>query len=148
MPNEELPPLGYARQLLIEEQALLAAVYPAEGGRGVFTAKERGIMPLLRLLGGEGAGRFRGASFADKIVGKAAAMLYVRLGVKEVYGEVMTDTAHGILAAHGIRAEWGTLTERIINRAGTDICPMEKAVEGISDPAAAEAALRRACGLD
>ena len=73
-------------------------------------------------------------------------MLYLLLQPAEVYGEVMTATARDLLEANGIRTEYGTLTEHIINRKGTDICPMEKAVANICDPAEAEAAIRTAYG--
>lgn len=34
---------------------------------------------------------------------------------------------------HNILYSYGTLTEKIINRSGTDICPMEKTVANIND---------------
>ena len=82
-----------------------------------------------------------GWSAADRIVGKAAAMLYVLLGVGEVHAEVMSEDALSLLAAHGISAECEVRSRTIKNRAGTDSCPMEKAVGGIADPAAAACAI-------
>lgn len=106
------------------------AVY--NGGKTV-TFNERGIKTLLRLVQ-EDRSVLIGATVADKIVGKAAALLFVNGGVMRVYGEVMSVSATKVLRAHGIKYSYGTLTDRIINRKGTDICPMEKAVAACSDP--------------
>ena len=102
---------------------------------------QRGIFPLLELL--EDGADHTGYSAADKIVGRAAAFLFVRLGVRAVYGAVMSKGAVSVLSEHGIAAEYSTLTEGIRNRAGTGSCPMELAVQGIADPAEVYAALRR-----
>lgn len=57
----------------------------------LFVSRERGVKPLLDWLD---SGRdFRGFSAADKVVGKAAAFLYVLLGVREVRAPVMSGGA-------------------------------------------------------
>ena len=70
-------------------------------------------------------------------------MLYVRLGAARVWAQVMSRGGKTVLAAHGIAAECEVETERIINRLGTGMCPMEEAVEGIDNPLEAERAIRR-----
>ena len=97
------------------------------GGK-VATFNERGVKTLLRLVQ-EDKDLLCGATVADRIVGKAAALLLINGGVKSIYGQVMSSSATNVLRAHGVKYSYGTLTERIVNRAGTDICPMEKAVE-------------------
>ncbi len=92
----------------------------------------RGVSPLIGII--EHGDDLHGFSSADLIIGKAAAMLMTILGVTAVYGEVMSTDGYEYLTAHGITAEYGTLTEMIINRDGTGRCPMETAVENISDP--------------
>lgn len=106
----------------------------------VVTSTERGIAPLLAFLEN---GDFAGYAAADKIVGKAAAFLYLRMGVSAVYGEVMTEKARDILTTHGIQAESGCLVQQIVNRRGDGPCPMEETVRDISDPDEAVRALRR-----
>ena len=100
------------------------------------TSNRNGIAPLLELLG-DGVDK-AGSSVADKIVGKAAALLYALMGVKRVYAEVLSEAGREILFAYEIEAEYDTLTDRILNRKGDGPCPMEKAVENCSDPAAAK----------
>lgn len=86
----------------------------------------------------------KGFSAADKIIGKAAAMLFVKAGVKEVYGSVMSSSAAELLQKYNIPCSWGTLTDKIINRKGDGVCPMEQTVAGINDLTEAyEALLRR-----
>lgn len=110
-------------------------------GEQTVTSRERGIAPLLDLLD-EGRD-VRGFAAADRIVGKAAAMLYLLLGVAEVYAEVISESALAVLRAQGIAVEYGDLCAAIRNRANTGICPMEEAVQNIVSPPAAVIALRQ-----
>ena len=109
-------------------------------GDTVYSSDKRGVSPMLDFLA-SGAD-LRGFSAADKIVGKAAALLFVRAGVKEVWGEVMSQKALPVFEAHGIAYAYGTLTEQIVNRMGTGSCPMELTVAEIDSPDEAETALR------
>ncbi len=95
----------------------------------------RGVRPLLELL--ESGEDLREFSAADKVVGKATAMLYRLLGVREVYGIIMSDAALETLEAGNIRASYGTKVDHIINRAGDGPCPMEAATAAVCDPAEA-----------
>jgi hypothetical protein len=104
-----------------------------------FTDDGRGISPMLRFL--DENRDLRGFSAADQIVGKAAAMLFVKAGIAAVYGEVMSQSGAEFLEANGIPHGCGTLTEQIINRQGTGICPMEETVSELDDPEAAYKAL-------
>ena len=97
----------------------------------IYTSSERGVKPLVDLLKENRV--MTGFSAADKIVGRAAAFLYVLLGVTEVYAEVMSEGAEKLLRGHNIEPSCGCLAEKIINRAGTGICPMENAVMDIPD---------------
>ena len=108
-------------------------------GDKVYADDRAGIAPMMGFIG---AGvDLRGFSAADRIVGRAAALLFVLAGVREVYSAVMSKGGAEVLEAHGIAHSCTTLTERIINRTGTGICPMEQAVTGIDDPHAAYEAI-------
>ncbi len=97
-------------------------------GEAVKISDLKGILPMVTFL--EKGTDLTGFSAADKIVGKAAAHLFALAKVKAVYGEVMTGEAKEFLESQGIFAQAGTLTERIINRKKTGLCPMEEAVAG------------------
>ena len=101
---------------------------------------ERGISPLLALI--DKSRDVRGFSAADKIVGKAAALLYVYMGVAAVYAEVLSQSAADVFVAHHIPHTCNERTDCIINRRGDGVCPMEKAVADCADPARAVILLR------
>ena len=108
-------------------------------GTEVYTSTLRGVKPLVQFLEG---GRIRpGCAAADKVVGRATAYLYVLLGVRGVYSQVISGPALAVLTAHGIEARYDTLVPNIINRKGDGICPFEAAVMEIADPEMAYAAI-------
>lgn len=115
-----------------------------KNGKTVFSSRESGIKPLIDAI--DSRLDVRGCTAADKIVGKAAALLYAYMCIEAVYADVMSKDGLSILQSRGIKAEYKILTDKIINRKGTDICPMEKAVAEISDPSQALRALAKAAG--
>lgn len=104
------------------------------------TDTRRGVAPLLALL--DSGVAVTDFSAADRVVGKAAAFLYLRLGVASVYAPVMSQPAYDLLIAHGVSALADTRVSAIRNRAGDGFCPMETAVWELTDPVEAEAAIR------
>ena len=127
-----------ARAILTENAALTCAFVRGEER---FTSTERGVKPLLALL--DGGKPLQGFSCADRVVGRAAALLYVLLGAEEVYAEVLSRSGEEVFKAHKTTYGYDVFTERIVNRAGTGFCPMELATEGISDPQEALHAIRK-----
>ena len=101
-------------------------------GDRVHTSRQRGVQPLLELV--HGNRNLTGFSAADKVVGKATAMLYRLLQVQEVYAAVISDAALQTLEDGNIRAFYGTRVPHIINRTGDGCCPMESATAHIRDP--------------
>ncbi len=100
-----------------------------------YTSKERGVKPLLDWISiGDD---FKGASAADKVVGKAAAFLYVLLGIKEIYSIVISQPAYSVLKKYNIEVCYDNLVPAIKNRANTGFCPMESAVLDLNEPEAA-----------
>lgn len=104
-------------------------------GERVVTSRERGVRPLVELIA-SGAD-YNGWHAADKIVGKAAALLYAKLGVAELYAQTLSVGGLGVCRRFRIAAEYGALTPEIINRKGDGACPMELAVADADDPTAA-----------
>lgn len=107
----------------------------------IITDDSRGISSIMRFIS-EGKD-LSGYSVADVIVGKAAAMLFVKAGIISVYGKTMSESGRAFLDTHGIPCSYNQLTEHIINCQGTDICPMEKTVTEINDVDNAYKALGR-----
>lgn len=102
-------------------------------GNNIHISQKRGVAPLMELL--DGGADIRGYSAADKAVGKAAAMLFVLLGISEIYAVVMSRGAKAVFDEHGIKYSCGEEVECIVNRQKDGMCPMERAVRDIDDPA-------------
>jgi len=130
--------LAECRRLILEEDA--PCVFVRDGGI-LKTGEGTGVRPLVTAYEREPE-LLRGAVIVDKIVGKAAAMLAVLGGAAGVYGLTMSAAARDYLRQRGVPAEWEKLTERIINRTGTGLCPMETAVLELRDPAEGLKALK------
>ena len=96
----------------------------------------RGVRPLLQLL--ENAPEtLHGAVLADKIIGKAAAMIAVLGGVAAIHTLTASESALNFLQGAGIPAAARQTVPYIINRTGDGMCPLEQTVREVDDPAAA-----------
>ncbi len=93
-------------------------------GDGIRIFDGRGISDLYGLLT-EHPDWLRGASVADKVVGKGAAALLVLGGVREVHADVISIFALELLDSHSIKTTHKTIVPHIINRTGTGLCPLE-----------------------
>jgi len=80
------------------------------------------------------ADSLNGASIADKIVGKAIALLCVYARVKAVYAVILSKQAKSVLEQHSIYHKWENLTENIVGINKTACCPFEKLATKISNP--------------
>lgn len=107
----------------------------------VFTTDRTGIAPLLELA--EQYKDLSGFSAANKIVGRAEALLYAYMGAEEVYGEVMSKSAAAVLREAEIKPSCGTEVEEITENG--ELTAAEEAVKSVTDPAKAAYALR--CAL-
>lgn len=120
--------LEYAKRLLAETDATCVLCK----GSAVHQSTQRGVAPLLAWL--DGSEDMMGFSAADKVVGQGAAFLYRLLGVRAVYGKVMSVGAVKVLRAGGVDASWGNLAETIMNRQKNGPCPIELATRDIQEP--------------
>jgi len=120
-------------------------VVTCQGTRHV--SRDRGVAPLLDLVENLGDG-LRGAVLADKVVGRAAALLAVGAGFSRVYARVLSTPAHAVLDTAGVHVEWGRRVAGIRNRAGDGPCPMEALTMDVDDPREALRKLRRILNRD
>lgn len=95
----------------------------------VCTFSGRGISDLYALLT-DNPGFLRGASVADKIVGKGAAALMVLGSVQEAYAGVISTPALSLFRKSSIAVRFGQEVPNIINRTGDGICPVEQLCMG------------------
>lgn len=97
------------------------------------TFRERGVKDLYRLLKEEPE-FLRGAFVADKVVGKAAASLMILGGISGLHADVASEPAMSLLKSCGVDAECTECVPHVINRSGTDWCPLEKRCFGLETP--------------
>ncbi|MEG0360265.1 MAG: DUF1893 domain-containing protein [Longicatena sp.] len=96
----------------------------------LYTETNSGIIPLLNFIE---KGVLKDALVADKVIGKAAAMLLVYGGITELYAQVISEFALTYLNSHDIPITYETKVPYIINRKKDGMCPMEKSVLSIDD---------------
>ena len=109
-------------------------------GESTLCSKRRGVAPLIEILdSGKSVTRY---AFADKVVGAGAAFLYVKLGVRMLYADVISERALDVLKGYGVYTQYREAVPYIRNRAGDGKCPMETAVQGIEDADTAVRAIR------
>ena len=120
-------------ELLLKARKRLAegnftCVLLTEDGRE-HTSKERGVKPLLELLATKRTPEgFEEYVAADKTVGAGAAHLYVLLGVRTLWTNIVSRSALDVLEKNGIAVSFGECVPYIINRRGDGQCPIETAV--------------------
>ena len=93
--------------------------------QSTLTFHERGVKDLHRLLGDE-SHPLNGAFIADKVVGKGAAALMIAGGARWIYAKIISEAALELFSTSQVEVEYNEKVPNIINRSGTDICPIEK----------------------
>lgn len=115
--------------------------FAAIGKKGEYVSEKRGVAPITELIDSDPE-FLEGAFVADRVIGKAAAMLLERYGVAEIFAEVTSEHAIAYLDDKNINFSYNKRVQYIINRDGTDMCPMEKTVLGTENSVEAEALIR------
>ena len=128
--------LNKAKELLEKEQ--LTCCFAGDGF--IYKSRDRGVRPLLSFL--EEKRPSDGLCAADKVIGKAAAFLYVLIGIRCIYADVISERALEVFEKYGVDISYTTLVPAIKNRAGDGFCPMETAVSDIDSPDRALVAIR------
>ena len=99
----------------------------------LFETASHGISGFLRAIGELGE-RLDEASAADKIVGKAIALLCLYAKIGRVYGSVMSVEARKLFEENKVHAEWEELVGSIMGNCKSATCPFEGLAAGITDP--------------
>ena len=122
--------LETARNNLHRKKLTLAIV---KNGETLFETRSHRISGFLNAVKNLGD-QLVGASLADKVAGKAVALLCVYAGVSAVYAETLSNKAKAVLEKNGIRTIWKELVDNILDLNRSDVCPFEKTAEEISNP--------------
>lgn len=130
--------LELAKQLFHSEPTSFVLV---KGRQALARGTRDGIGELLEAVGTLGDAA-HGASLADKIVGKAVAMVAAHNGISAVYSPLASDAAQDVLAQYGIELDADRLVPLILNKRNDGPCPMEKLTMPLEDPLEAVDALK------
>lgn len=114
--------IDIAKTLLLDESLALVVVKDEEI---IYKSKDRGIKPLYTAYK-EMKNSLQGASLADKVIGKAAAMLCEDMEISGLYTNLISEKAIGLLDKTEIEFSYGLAVPFIKNRDGTGLCPVEK----------------------
>jgi hypothetical protein len=125
----EMSDLEIAKRMLIEEGFSLVIV---KSKIVIHAAREYGVIGLMQAIETHGA-ELAGSAVADKVVGKAAAMLCRYAKIAEVYADVISKKGLNTLREKEIRVEYRELVPEILNRRRNDACPFEKLVSSCID---------------
>ncbi len=105
----------------------------AKNGQIIFQTDSHRISGFIHAIDTLGD-QLNGASVADRVAGKALALLCVYAGITEVYAEVLSKKAQALLEEHVVACQWKQLVDNVLDLSKTNVCPFEKAAAGISDP--------------
>jgi len=122
--------LEAAKRLLVNKKLTLCAV---KQGEILFESTLQGVASFLEAVKKIG-GKLEGASVADKVVGKAVALLCVRSKIRYVFAGILSKEARTVFENHSITFESDEVVDNILNISKKDICPFELLVKDISDP--------------
>ena len=115
--------------ILREQLSEHSLVVIKEGKTEVYDG--RGIKPLVDYVRNKD---FERAYAGDKVIGKASALLFVYGGAKYVYTPLISKPAVEVFKKHHVKYRADKVVDNIKNRAGDNLCPMEKKVRGIDSP--------------
>lgn len=126
----KLQDLETARKRLKEGNLTLSIV---KNGKVLFETASHGVSGFLEAIGKCG-GSLEKASVADKIVGKAIALLCVYAKVRAVYAITLSEKAKTVLEENLIYHRWENIVENILGVDKESVCPFEKLADGNSNP--------------
>lgn len=122
--------LEIAKKRLTEKRLTLSIV---KNGEVIFETASSGISGLFEAIEKFG-NRLEGTSIADRVTGKAIALLCVYAKIKAVYAIVLSKGAKSVFEKYAIHHEWKELVENILDAEKAEICPFEKLAKEISNP--------------
>ena len=113
--------IDMAVELLENDKLTLAIV---KDGKVIFSSSEKGIKPLYTALE-EQKNKLEGSSVADRVTGKAAAMICAYAGIKQLKTKLISDNAINVLKKTDIIYEYDERAPFIQNRDKSGMCPIE-----------------------
>ena len=124
--------------LALAKRKLLSGPYSlvvVKDRKPVFVGNRKGLIDLINVI--DTFFPLVDAAVADRVVGRAAALLLLYARASAVYAHVLTKPALRLLYGTSTYLEFGTLVEALAR-----YCPFEQAVQNVTDPEEAYRRLR------
>ena len=99
-----------------------------------YKSKEESVGSIVSLLD-ERPELLKDSVVADKIIGRAVAMVCDYASVKFCYGQIVSEGALDVFHRNNIPYETAKVVKAIKNRDNTDLCPIEKLTLNVTDSA-------------
>ena len=122
--------IDLAKELLEKEKLALVIVKDA---KVIFSSKEKGIKPIYTAVNTL-KDKLYNSSVADRVIGKAAAMLCKYSNIKVLHTKLISESAIKVLEKENIIFTYDESAPYIKNRDKTDLCPVEKLSSDIDNP--------------
>lgn len=112
--------IDLAKKTLIDKNLKLCVV---KDGKVIFESKKNGIVPMYELY----KANIRGdLSLADRFIGGGALRFILNIGCSSVSSFVMSKDVIDTLEKENLNFEYKKKVDKILNRTGDDLCPVEK----------------------
>lgn len=121
--------LEIVKERLYEKNASLVVMFSNGEIKEYYNKRVYDIVELLK----EDKDSLKGATIADKVIGKVAASLLSVAGVKEIFANTLSAFAIPVLEKNNINYEYKIKVDYIINNAKTGMCPMEEKFKDEND---------------
>jgi len=125
-----MPDLEIAKQTLKKKNLTLAI---AKNGKIIYQSDSHGVIGLFEAIERLGS-NLEGAAVADKIVGKAAALLCAYSRVNAVFASILSFKGKDTLEKNNIKYEYEVLVPVILDRTGRKACPFEEFSLNLENP--------------
>ena len=99
----------------------------------IFRSDKKGIIPMLEFLELYQKTELHPVYQADRIIGKAAIIIAAHCGIREIYADVVSQSAMNIALEKDVVIIYDQLVEMILNPAKTKEGPFEAALHDV-DP--------------
>ncbi len=137
---------GYAEQRIVRpmgeddlvaeiRRALQDGVSCVVARKGVVVAQfsGRGVQPIVAAIRSDPS-VFCGATVGDRVVGRAAAAVYIVGRARKVVAELLAEDARAMLEAAGVEYAAVKTVPHILNRELTGGCPIDAKVADLAEP--------------
>ncbi len=114
--------IDLAKMTLLENNHSIVVV---KEDKVVYKSDKNGLLPIIDIYDSDKS-ILNGAAVADKVIGRAAALILIKANISELYTELISENAISILDDTNIKYQYNKKVKEIRNRDNTDMCPMEK----------------------